>query len=984
MAKLLEASDRWQYDLWKLVHASIGQDPWAAVVQKYIEKPELFVNNSLPPRLLIVGVQSLSVRHIRMLQLLGQHTDVEVLIVHPSAALAQQWSTAPFENVPSQIIAPLAPKRVEFDESVDPLVGMWLRGAHEAQQLLASQAVTPVLHSVQPVSSPENLLSALQESVRTGVAVKTDFNNTDQSVQMHRAHNLSRQIEILHDALIHSFNQVDQLEPHDVVIVCADIEAAAPLLEATFGRRVKSKNGNYVLPVVVADRGLRFVDDGASLLSNILTAVRGRFSIADVMSVATSSLVLQNFGATSDDVEAWNRIIERTRIRWGANQQHRARMNVDVVEDAHTWSAGLGRALVGAMLPDAPMQQDFGNVVPLANIEAIDIQTVATLSRIVAALVDLEIKTNNSAHLTIVEWADAVEATLVALGVDTRGQLDGAREVINKLRGYVSMAGGAGVASTVCTFDHFADLLDELIAGTPGRQPLRTGAITATSMVPLRSVPFKVVCLVGFDEGTMRTGEAEGDDLVSRQDFVGDSNARIDQRRAILDAFVAAEQQLIITCNGRSIKDNTEVPLITPLSEFLDLCERCGVEKSDSEGNHLVIEYQHPRHFGSVRNYVEGAIVPGIVWSHDEVGLAALSDKALKTKKRIEAEELSEKLDNSSALAGESEVSNYQVVSVDELRYFIVNPLRPFVRDTLGIRTWKDEETEEPAEIPLAPEKWQQRDLCKSLVSAQLNGTSLQDWAKVQQQIGALPFGVFGSGLIEEVQLRVSEANKQAAAWGIDFTTAITERISLSLADIELSGTVRYCNAADGRITVYEYDSEQDGNFKKERLALDLLLLMASGKPNAAEGLLVCLDDVTKTHLVVLDPDFTQASAQQKLEEIVKLFQLALVSPNPLFDKTAKLVGAGEEADARKAFTSVGPRTLKADEKLIYGSLSKFDDVFTPDVYNFFAEYFEAILVQDDVREKSLRPLDAKGKPGKARVEAPNDTNYDSKKYLFR
>ena len=87
-----------------------------------------------------------------------------------------------------------------------------------------------------------------------------------------------------------------------------------------------------------------------------------------------------------------------------------------------------------------------------------------------------------------------------------------------------------------------------------GRQPLRTGAITATSMVPLRGVPFKVICVFGYDDGAVGVGEGDGDDLVTRQQLVGEVDPRADERRALLDCLLAAGERLVITCNGRNVK----------------------------------------------------------------------------------------------------------------------------------------------------------------------------------------------------------------------------------------------------------------------------------------------------------------------------------------------------------------------------------------------------------------------------------------------
>jgi exodeoxyribonuclease V gamma subunit len=99
-------------------------------------------------------------------------------------------------------------------------------------------------------------------------------------------------------------------------------------------------------------------------------------------------------------------------------------------------------------------------------------------------------------------------------------------------------------------FDDIRELVTDWLDEQPGRQPLRTGAITASSMVPLRGVPFRVIAVIGYDDGVVGVSESEGDDLVARQQLVGDVDPRIDERRALLDCLLAAEHRLVITCNG--------------------------------------------------------------------------------------------------------------------------------------------------------------------------------------------------------------------------------------------------------------------------------------------------------------------------------------------------------------------------------------------------------------------------------------------------
>ena len=966
-ASPLDASDVWQYDLWRLVRKEVDAQPWPVMVEEMLANPSLLNDADLPPRILVVGLQSLSVRHVRALQLLSQHMTVEVVLVHPSPTLASQWATDASRVPVSVGVAPLPIRVNSFEDNVDAMVSMWLRGAHDAQMVLASQGVSPAVQSLAEITAAEDLLHSLQNAVRQGVATNSMFQPGDRSFQVHRLHNLGRQVEIARDAILHAFRDIKGLEPHEVVVICADVEAASPLLEAAFSREV----GGRPLPFIVADRGLRQVDDGASLLNNLLTVVTGRFSITDIMTVATSPLVMQKFGASADDVASWYRLIDRTRIRWGASVEHRNRLGVDSVVSAHTWVAGLQRALVGALLPDAEPDIDFGGAVPLPDLDAADLESVGRLSAIVSAMSSLEVLANTTAELPVIEWADAVQDTLMALAVSNKGELDDALEAINTLRGYVTDARGSDLAALTVTFEHFVEQLAEQISSAPGRQPLRTGAITATSSVPLRGVPFKVVCLLGFDEGTMHAGETEGDDLVSRQVFMGDIDPRIDQRRSILDAICAASHRVVVTCNGRSIKNNAEVPLITPLAELLDLCGRCGVPEFENNKGFLQVEYQHPRHFSSPRNFIEGEIVPGMVWSHDEVALRSITETHAKTQAAIEAEAAAARM----AESGEDE--SYRVITPRELDSFLKDPLSAFVRSGLGISTWNDAEDDEPATIPLELTQKEIGFLRGNLASAVHSGFASQHWITVNTEVGNIPLGAYGSNLSEELTGRVDELSQVASDWGINLDEMIPYEIRLPYAGGEVAGNLMAYPASENHIALVDLGKKSKTSEVKlrDRLGLWLLLLRAAGyRIEGAIAVVVSEETRNKVvypttiwHYVQLGPNINQEMARDKVQQLAGLFDEAVRTPFPKFSGTIDQVLKGDMKKAEDAFDSYLSMANKSNdgdefkyletmECLVYGTTPKFDDIFfegSP-IIDFHARLAATAIAKDDDLAKDL------------------------------
>jgi len=142
-------------------------------------------------------------------------------------------------------------------------------------------------------------------------------------------------------------------------------------------------------------------------------------------------------------------------------------------------------------------------------------------------------------------------------------------------------------------------------------------------MIPLRGVPFRVVCVAGFDDDAVAPRDGESDDLVDRQQLCGDLDPRLEIRRSLLDCLLAAQQRLIITCTGRSVVNNATTPLATPLAELVDFVGRHGVPVSErKDGEASEIEVFHPRHACSRDNFRVGALRATGVWSHDPAAAA--------------------------------------------------------------------------------------------------------------------------------------------------------------------------------------------------------------------------------------------------------------------------------------------------------------------------------------------------------------------------
>ncbi|MEY2966186.1 MAG: hypothetical protein RLY50_236, partial [Actinomycetota bacterium] len=545
---------RWQFDLWRNMREVIGLAPWPVQIEAAVQQLRRGENIvGVPDRLMVAGMQSLSLGAIELLEAFGHVSDVQVLLVHPSPALAEKAREEHESRGVRRGALQLRPTDEVIPDDAHPMVHSWLRGARELHEMVASQGLDIAPH--ESIASPRSdlLLGRIQGAVaQGGVVPPAPRASDDVSVQIHRCYSLTRQVEALHDALLHAFREVENLEPHEVVILSPRLAEAAPILEVVFDRTVKVDTGDgeqqIRIPIAVAERELRYVNPGAEFLGDLLALVTGRFDISSFLKVALSPLVVDHLGVDADDEGVWQRQIERARVRWGLSADQRSAAGLSAeVEGIHTWQSAIERALLGAALPDATAAVELGGVVPLSDIGVDDLDSLAILVQILAAIEDLESLARGGAARSIAEWCSALETAIGALCGDD-DKTAGAFELIAGLGATALLHRADGDATSADVPVTFADVAAHLlgqIAGVPGHQPLRTGAVTATSLMPLRGVPYRVVCLVGIDDGIFGGGETESDDLVGQQVFIGDDDPRIDSRRQLLDAVLAAGDRVV-------------------------------------------------------------------------------------------------------------------------------------------------------------------------------------------------------------------------------------------------------------------------------------------------------------------------------------------------------------------------------------------------------------------------------------------------------
>ncbi|WP_251152588.1 exodeoxyribonuclease V subunit gamma [Cellulosimicrobium sp. Marseille-Q4280] len=599
----------WQPELWRRLLARVpGTDPARRVEDAVVALHADPAAVDLPPRLSVFGPTRLPEDELRVLRALAEHRDVHLWLVHPSPAL---WEKVAGHDDGGTLRADVP------TFARHPLLASTARDAVELQLRLAGAEATH--HTT--TSPPRTLLGALQSALRAdspdGAHV---LDPADRSVQVLSCHGRARQVEVLRETLVGLFAADPTLQARDVIVLCPDVETFAPLVTATFGAVPELGDDAHPgqrLRVSLADRGAGTTNPALALLATLLRLADGRVTASEVLDLAASDPVRRRFRFSDDDVDRLRQWVVEAGVHWGEDGERRARFGIDPHVRQGTWDAALDRILLGAAMADEGARF-VGPALPLDDVGSTDVDLAGRLAELVARVTHV-LDGLDGVH-PLGHWLDTLDRalTLLAEAPPTETwQIGAARRALGDVRAAGSDHGGVPLRLA----DVRAVLADRL-AGRPTRAGFRTGALTVCSLEPMRSVPHRVVCLLGLDDGAFpRVGAAAGDDLLARHPEIGERDPRSEDRQIFLDAVAAAGDHLVVVHTGADERTGAPRPPAVPVAELLDALGRVATTPDGGPvREHVVV--RHPLQTVDARNFTPGALGVPRAFSHDRAAFA--------------------------------------------------------------------------------------------------------------------------------------------------------------------------------------------------------------------------------------------------------------------------------------------------------------------------------------------------------------------------
>ena len=747
----------WQPELWRRLLNRVDADPPDIRHAETLDRLRLGGDGlDLPPRLSLFGHTRLPVTEAELLAALGGLRDVHLWLPQVSAVL---WDELADEVADG-------PVRRGDDASIrsvgHPLLGSLGRDARELQRTLAGLETrrSQAHDAPPPAGGEESVLGWLQQDLRGNaepdVAIRASrvIADDDRTVQVHSCHGATRQVDVLREVLVGLLQDDPTLEPRDILVMCPDIETYAPLIQAGFGLAdlpgAEQGHPGHRLRLRLADRALSSTNPLLALAASLAELAGGRLTATEVLDLASAEPVRHRFGFSDDDLGQLASWVEQSAVRWGLDGGHRSSYGLQLEDN--TWDAGLSRLLLGVTVSDDD-HRDVADTLPVDDVSSNDIELAGRLGEYVDR-VDRFVTAAGEAT-TVSAWIAALSMGVEQLAAvsprDAWQQAQFDRELA-RIGDSAEVASRSQARSTTSGGDApmlLADvrhLLAHRLGGRPTRANFRTGTLTVCTMVPMRSVPHRVVCLLGLDDGVFpRAQTVDGDDVLARHPMTGERDLRSEDRQLFLDAILAAKETLVITYSGANEHTGAPRPPAVPVGELLDALEQT-VSTSSTDGDRSTSEggvrrrvvVEHPLQPFDVRN-----LVPQPLWGNQPFSFDTSALEGATAARR-------ERLTVTTLVPDRLPAKARADLSIDELRAFVEHPVRAFLRQRLDVSSpLEAEELHDSIPLSLDP-------LAKWAVGDRLLADLLehQDPAvvRVEQLRGDLPPGPLGGQVLQEVK----------------------------------------------------------------------------------------------------------------------------------------------------------------------------------------------------------------------------------------
>jgi exodeoxyribonuclease V gamma subunit len=708
----------WQAELWRSL---IATDPRLRTTHRaYLHQQLLKAlqtqdhSTQLPKRISLFGLSSLAPLHLETFKHLANQCPVDLYVMNPSETYWGDITTeksAQRTRLAALSKAPIAPSD-DYAFLGNPILASLGRQGQEFHELLTSQADLISEEDFVPRHRTHRL-GILQDDIYW--ARETEDSSVDgllpepqdSSLEFHSCHSPLREMEVLLDRIYRALAD-PSIQATDILVMAPDIQKYVAVIQAVFGD---------ALPYGIADQNQYQNSDIFRSFSQLLNLPNSRLPASELITYLEVPTIARRFGIDDDGVTFIKAWIKETGIRWGRDGASKQQWSVP--DETHfTWQFGLDQLLMGVLTDEAITDLDvLPYSLPLDHLMVLNAfldfcQTV------------FETQTQLETARSPEQWANAVSILLERLFDPVDQERQDLMKLLDLNEEFLQLCLDAKFNRSV-TLDFVTAWFEAQLNRPNPAMRFINGGITFSTLTPMRSIPFKMVCLVGMNESDFPRRDAVHpfDLMMNEPARIGDRSRRDDDRYLFLEALLSARDRLHISYCGRGIRDNELKPPSVLVNELLDYCEAVFGQQT---------VFDHPLQPFSQRYFQDPLI------------------QSFENHWRIDP------APQSNDLPGLAEITSNEPIpttlSVETLSRFLQNPARYFFESRLNINlTLRHEAIEDLEPFSLDPlTRFHITDLA---IQAQATSTPRSQWISDILKQGLVPNFSLGKQALNDIAL---------------------------------------------------------------------------------------------------------------------------------------------------------------------------------------------------------------------------------------
>ncbi len=508
----------------------------------------------LPDRVSFFGISSLPVFFTDMIEILSQFIDINYFLLNPCSEF---WDDIVSERELNQLNRKrkrlhkkAVDTTIEHYETLNPLLGSF--GTYGRDFLARIHGGNTDESYTLVTSESDSLLQKIQNQIVIPTEVISGtLSPADSSIQIHSCHSKQREIQVLHDFLLDSLNTNPDLKLSDIAVMAPEIGEYSLYVSNVFN----ASNGPQ-MQYAITDKTIQDSSPVSVTFLEILALVTSRFTYTSIINILENEAVREKFNLSLDETVQIKNWLTDTQINWARDSLHKESLKLPPTSE-NTWKSGIDHLLLGFVMPklDSVLYQGItGNDILSSSTSA------ETFGKFLTFYKSIEtITATLSKSYTLVEWVRIINSIFTTFFVDsetTQSELSTLRKITERLISYTQHIESSTQDTDnklIISFDVILTWLKGEVASTRISHGYMNGGITFCSLLPMRGIPFKIICLIGMNENVFpRRSSAMSWDLIASRPRKGDRSIEIEDRYVFLETIMSAREKLFISYLGQN------------------------------------------------------------------------------------------------------------------------------------------------------------------------------------------------------------------------------------------------------------------------------------------------------------------------------------------------------------------------------------------------------------------------------------------------